>query len=202
MEISTKFNSVKERVNLSERKTTKLIKYAIILAVLLVVITLGLKVFNKSDNSSIDNKKVELKPAWGSQTLNKEFSFPLKNSEGEEVSSIKYFIDNAELRDEIIVKGKQAQSVKGRTFLILNIKVKNEFTQSIEINTKDYVRLSVGGNDTEWFAPDIHNDPLEVQAISTEPTRLGFAINESDKNLTIAVGEINGEKEKIQLTLN
>ena len=127
------------------------------------------------------------------------FAFPLKDNKVEKVAEVKYMIEKAELRDEIIVQGKRATAVKGRTFLIFNLKVSNEFTQSIEINTKDYVRLSVNGNEEEWLAPDIHNDPVTVQAISTKYTRVGFPINDSDTNLIIRIGEIEGEKEKIPL---
>ena len=102
--------------------------------------------------------------------------------------------------DEIIVEGKRATTVKGRTFLIVTLKITNEYTQSIDMDTRDYVRLSVEPNQ-EWQAPDIHNDPVQVQAISTKYTRLGFPINETDKNLILRVGEINGTKEEIPLTL-
>src|SRR3989344_3040507 len=131
--------------------------------------------------------------------FNKEFLFPLKNDKGEEVAKLKYLIEKAELRDEIVVKGQRAKAIKGRTFLILNLKIANEFNQSIEIKSRDYVRLSVNGNKDEWLAPDIHNAPVEVQAISTKYTRIGFPINDTDHDLVIRVGEINGDKEEIAL---
>ena len=71
----------------------------------------------------------------------------------------------------------------------------------IKINTKDFIRLSVNNNQNEWLAPDLHNDPVEVQAISTKNTRLGFPVNESDKNLVLQVGEIEGYKQQISLSL-
>jgi hypothetical protein len=59
----------------------------------------------------------------------------------------------------------------------------------------------VNGNTSELLAPDIHNDPVEVQAISTKPTRVGFPINDTDKKLTLFIGEINGQKDKVELGL-
>ena len=97
------------------------------------------------------------------------------------------------------MKGQRARAVQGRNFLILNLKLTNQYTQAIEIKTSDYVRLSVN-NKNEFLAPDIHNDPVAVQPISTKYTRIGFPINDSDKNLMLRIGEIKGKKETIKLS--
>jgi hypothetical protein len=173
------------------------------LIVLLLLAGLFFMIRNANSTSSIPgvtDDRLELKKPIATQTLNKTFAFPLKDAQGKEVSKIRYTIERAELRDEIIVKGQRATSVKGRTFLIFPIKVTNSYNQPIELNVRDYVRLTVN-NSTEKLAPDIHNDPVEVQAISTKQTRLGFPINDTDTNLVIQVGEINGSKETIKLNL-
>ncbi len=154
------------------------------------------KVIN-SDNSK--STQIEVAPAVASTSINKEFTFPLKNEKGSEVSKIKYVIESAELRNEIIVKGQRARSVKGRIFLILNLKIVNDFKQKIEIQTADYVRLSVNGNKEVWLAPDTHSDPVAIQAISTKYTKIGFAVNESDKDILLRIGEINGEKQELPI---
>lgn len=148
--------------------------------------------------SSLSTSKIEIKEAKATQVINKEFTFPLVDK-GVELSKIKFVVESAELRDEIIVKGQRATSVSGRTFLILNLKVTNEFNQLINISTRDYIRLLKNGSASELLAPEIHNDPVEIQAISTKYTRLGFAINENDTNLIMRVGEINGEKQDIEI---
>lgn len=185
------------------KKNFKIWKSVVIIIAAILLIYGGAKIVKSLNlgNNSVAGEKIDVLPARASQDINKEFTFPLKNNDGEEVSSIRMTIDKVELRDQIIISGKPATSVKGRVFLIINLKIKNEFNQTININTRDYIRLSVNNNGEEWLAPNIHNDPVEVQAISTKPTRLGFAINESDKNLELMVGEINGDKEKISLDL-
>jgi len=145
--------------------------------------------------------QVEVMGASKTADLNKEFKFPLKDESGENVAEVKYMIEKVELRKEIIVKGQKAEAIQGRIFLILNLKITNDFNQPIQINTKDYVRLSVNGNENEWLAPNIHNDPVEVQAISTQYTRVGFSIFETDKNLVLRLGEIDGEKEKFPIEI-
>ncbi len=151
-------------------------------------------------NISIASSKPTVADAKASNNIGREFSFPLVNASGEKVSEVRFVFEKAELRDEIIVQGQKANSVKGRVFFVLNLKIINEHNQAVEINTRDYVRLAVSGNESEWLAPEIHNDPVEVQPISTKYTRLGFTINETDKNLTLRVGEISGEKEEITIS--
>lgn len=187
--------------NFSVNKYFKFFKIGAIAIVVVLLLYGAVKVigsFNLGTKIG-SGQKIDVLPARSSQDINKEFSFPLRNGDGEEVSKIKMTIDKVELRDQIIISGKAATSVKGRVFLIINLKVKNEFNQTIKINTRDYIRLSVNNNEEEWLAPNIHNDPVEVQAISTKPTRVGFAINETDKDLVLTVGEINGDKERIEL---
>ncbi len=150
--------------------------------------------------AGIQDNKINIQKAKSTYLLNREFLFPLKDATGKEISKLKYIIQTAELRDEIIIKGQKATTVRGRTFLILNLKITNDYNKSIQINARDYIRLIVD-NSSEKLAPDIHNDPVEIQAISTKLTRLGFPINDTDINLTLRVGEIDGKKELIKLNL-
>lgn len=172
----------------------------ILIAVPLLFIVV-VKLFRDASTNSQSNSQIEVKGAISGETLNKEFNFPLKDDKGEEVSRIKYLVEKAELRDEIITEGKRATAVKGRLFLVLILKITNEFEKPIEINTRDYVRLSVNGNEGELLAPETHNDPVEVQAISTKYTRVGFIINDTDRDFVLHIGEIKGEKEKVSLDL-
>lgn len=135
------------------------------------------------------------------QSINKDFNFSLKDSKGSEVGKFKYNIQSAELDNQIIIKGAKATAVKGRAFLVINLKITNSNSQTIQINTRDYIRLSVNGS-AELLAPDIHNDPEEIQANSTKYTRVGFAVNESNKSLKLIVGEISGSKTDIILNLH
>lgn len=132
--------------------------------------------------------------------INRSFAFPLRDSNGKEIGKLSYSIESAELRKQIIVKGKRATAVDGRIFLIINLKIVNVLNQGLEVNSRDYIRISVNGRTKELFAPDIHNDPVEVQAISTKNTRVGLAINETDRDIKLQVGEINGKKEIIPVS--
>lgn len=176
----------------------------IIGAIAVILFVLVLFLLARQQSSTVlqyDDQRAEAPLAKAKQVLNKTFYFPLKDAKGTEISKIVYTIQDAQLQDEIIVKGQRARAVKGRTFLVLNVKIKNDHKQTIEISSRDYVRLSL--NDSkELLAADIHNDPVQVQAISTKYTRIAFPINDSDKNLILHIGEISGKKEELELNFN
>lgn len=186
-----------------------LIKFA--LPVLIVVIfVFGAIGIIRSFNSTaaVSNEVTEVGVALPKpiavKNLNRSFNFPLTDEEGESVGSFDYTIENVELRKQIIVQGKRATSVEGRVFLILNLKVINNLDQAISLNTRDYIRVIVNNNSKELLAPDIHNDPVEVQAISTKYSRLGLAINSTDINnpIILQIGEIGGKKQTIEVKFN
>lgn len=154
---------------------------------------------NKSSLTS--NVKNDLAPPKATQEINKDFQFPLKDQKGEEISKLNFVVENAEVRDQIVVKGQRASAISGRDFLVLNLKITNDFKKTVQINTRDYLRLSVNNNEKELLAPEIHNDPVEVQATSTKYTRVAFAIDESAKSLKLRVGEIDKDKTVIDLTV-
>jgi len=136
---------------------------------------------------------------YGHQKINKEFKFSVKNAAGTEITRIRYNIQSADLQNDIILKGQRATAVKGKTFLIINLKITNDSDKTLQINSRDYIRLSVN-NSKEFLASDIHNDPILIQAISTKYSRIGFPINDTDKRLMLLVGEIDGNKTDITLS--
>lgn len=190
----------------------RIVRYKNLILVLigLVAVIIGISVwyFLKTPQSSskqilkVGDTRLEVSQAKAQTTISKGFEFPIKADKASEAVHVGYFIDNVELRDEIVVKGQKATALKGKSFLIINLKITNNSNSPIIINTKDYVRLIVSNNDKELIAPDIHNDPVEVQAISTKLTRLGFPVNDSDTTLSLKVGEINGSKTDIPLSFN
>lgn len=180
-------------------KKSYILPIVLVLVGIFAVYFIGNTIRNTTSSVLSDtDQRISIKKPKAQQVINKEFLFPLKDDKGKEVSKVKYFIQDVQLQDEIVVKGQRATAVKGRTFLVIYLKITNDFTQDISLKTRDYVRLMVNNN-SEKLAPDVHNDPVDIQAISTKYTRLGFPINDSDTNLILQVGEINGNKQNIKL---
>jgi|Napbiome12C3dose_1001474.scaffolds.fasta_scaffold00012_80 hypothetical protein len=191
-----------QSLSLKKREVFLIITILVLIAALVVTL-MSVNSINASANNTLSGSasKAQIQAPTAKIPLNKEFSFPIKNDKNQEVGKIKYLINGAEERDEIIIKGQKATAVAGRTFLILNLKIDNNSKNGIQMNTRDYVRLTVN-NGSEWLAPDIHNDPVEIQAISTKYTRIGFPISDTDKKLKLQIGEINGDKEIVDLKLS
>lgn len=183
----------------SRGSSTKFFKYILVLIIIITGIVVLRSVFTKSETpSSLASDKLQIKDALYRQDLNRDVKVPISGSIDEEVEPVNMKIENIELRDEIIVQGQKASSVAGRAFFVVNLKLINPLKQGVEINTKDYMRLAEGDK-AEWLAPDIHNDPVLVQAISTKPTRLAFPVSSDTRNFKLQVGEISGEKEQIEI---
>lgn len=168
-------------------------------AIMLLVVFLLVWQIGKAIGGNSRDARVPVRMAKAVAQVNKEFQYPVKNEKGVEVTKMKYSVESAELRDEIIVKGQRATAIQGRLFLILTIKIINDYAKSLEINARDYVRLSMNGKDTELLAADIHNDPVLVQPVSTKYTRVGFPINDNDKDFVMHIGELSGKKEQVPL---
>lgn len=146
--------------------------------------------------------QTDLQAPIATQAIDRQIELPLTGSvkpkAGDPGQQLIFMIESAELRKQILVKGQPQTAAPGRLFLIFNLKLTNSLDKGLNINTRDYVRLSINGS-SEKLAPDIHNDPVEVQAISTKYTRLGFPVSETDKQFTIQLGDIKGEKVEIPL---
>lgn len=178
-------------------------KLPFILVILAIVLVSGIIFFStngaKSDVAGIQTN-ANIPTPVAAQKINRTFSFPLNDQSGKKVSTFTYTIDTVELRNDIAVKGQKATATDGKVFLIINLKITNDYNKSISINSRDFIRVMVN-NLPEKLAPDIHSDPVEVQAISTKYTKVALLINETDKDITLQVGEIAGKKEMVSLQL-
>ena len=126
--------------------------------------------------------------------MNQEFLISLR----EVKEAVKYEVVSAELLEEINLRGQKVRAADNRIFLIFNIKITNPNTTGVQINSRDYVRISSFLTD-DWIAPDIHNDPIEVQALSAKYTRIGFAVDNTTNSFRVKTGEIKGEKVDFEL---
>ncbi|MFV1917715.1 MAG: hypothetical protein ACC618_04535 [Patescibacteria group bacterium] len=130
--------------------------------------------------------------------LNKKYSFSLNDKFGEIIGDFTYTLKDYEITKDVYVSGRKAKTTGDKSILVVRLEVINNNDKAVVINTRNYIRLSVN-NQESWFAPEIHDDPLEVQSSATKIVSIGFPIKDSDANLRLQVGEPDGEKEVIEL---
>lgn len=178
---------------------SRLQKYMLPIIALIVIVLVGVGVFvGKQLNASttLADQNTQAPAIQEQLPINKTFSFPVNDSNGQKVTDISYTITSVDKQDQVIIKGQRASAVSGRTFFIINIKLTNTSSQTIQLNSRDYIRITAGKN-SELYAADMYNDPIVVQPLSTEYTRLGFPIDSSEKQVTLHVGELSGQKTNI-----
>lgn len=182
------------------KKILSLFIFLLILVGIVSAIAFILKQTLSPGPKETTDNRVKIEQAKAAMTINKDFTFFLKDTKGKDSAKFTYTVDAVELRDEIVIKGKKATAIAGKTFLIVNLKITNTSEQPISVNTGAYIRLSINDNEKELLAPDIHNDPVEVQPISTKITRVGFPLSDSDSKLKLLVGEVSKDKTTIDIT--
>lgn len=177
-------------------------KYIVIgILILTIGYFLGRSLIRQSGSNQIgkiEGVETELAQPLAKKSISQGFSFPLKSG-NDTIGNMNYTIESVELQKEIVIKGQKGRAVPGRAFLVANLKLANDSNQPVKLNSRDYIRLTVQG-EQEQRAPDIHNDPIEVQAISTKYTRVGFPVDENLKSFTLRIGEITGQKVPIEVS--
>lgn len=163
--------------------------YLAVILLLIIAFFIG-KSFN---NTPVTDPQIASLAIRKQQTINKTFQFPVKDDKGNEITKINYTIESVTTQTQVIIKGQFATAIKGKEFLIVNLKMGNTSDSIVQINSRDYIRVSVNHN-SDFLAADIHNDPVQIQPISTKYTSIGFPINDTDKNITLHIGEIDGKK--------
>jgi hypothetical protein len=202
--LSSPNSSFSSRASMNNFKKNFKKQYVYLLPVLLVGLVILISIVSflgkqTTDVKGAQDQRVAINKPLAVEELNKSYSYSLTDGSDKKIK-IKFEFQSCELRDQIVVKGSPAVAIKGRVFLVCNLKLVNDSTTGVAMRTSDYVRLIVDNN-SDRLAPDIHNDPVQIQPISTKLTRLGFAIDDTAKKLQLQVGEINGKKDTFELHL-
>lgn len=130
--------------------------------------------------------------------LKKSYQFSALTNQGKTANDkIKFTLVNAQKTDQVSVQDKTFTAKNNKLFLIVNLELKNDATQSLNIMPGDLIRLSYNGDDSNMFAPDLHNNLVLVAAISTKLDRVGFVIPDDAKNFKLTVGELDGKKDTV-----
>ncbi len=168
---------------------------------LVVIVFFGVRFAMSRTAKSAGGEQLGVVSNTGTLTtsVGREFSFKVYDKNKKLADPVKYTITTAQLTKQIIIQGQKATAVSGRNFLIINLKLVNDYNDSLFLNTRNYIRVQPEGTQDK-LAPEIHNDTVEVQPLSTKLTRVGLPVDEGVKNFTLYVGELEGEKTEIPIS--
>lgn len=151
--------------------------------------------FQSAKNSSSGTKTAEAKVF---SEVKRSFEFPAEITNGG-VETIIFTIDEAEIKDEIKVQGKPRPAPEEKAYLLLRLELVNDSVEELVFQSPNFVRL-IGEGDKK-FAPDFHNGKVTIDPLSVRRDLISFIVDESARTFSLLVGELGGEKERVEVTL-
>ena len=174
------------------------IKIAVV-GFLVVLLALGgfyLSGLRKANKLSPSGNRQVASEVTATADINQQFEFKGINSRSQP-KSLKLTLVNVERKDEIKVKKEPRRASKSRDYLLIRIEIENSHPEKIALVTSNYIRLE--GENGKLFAPDYHNGNVVVDPISTRRDTVVFTVDASRKSFIFQVGELEGEKQKIEV---
>lgn len=140
-------------------------------------------------------KNEKLANLFDQTEIKRDFEFPIQNV-GKKVS-LKFSLISAQLTNTVANQGKPIKSTADKQFLIIFLELQNDSQYPLKINSQDFVRL-IGEGDKK-YASDLYNGQIEVSPISVKKDEIGFLVAANQKQFKIQVGEIEKDKEIIEI---
>lgn len=133
-------------------------------------------------------------------TINRKIEIPIRSSTGT-VTGEKLAINLSTIdkSNRILIQGKPATARAGKTFIILNLEIDNSTKNQLTVRPVDFIRLQ--DSEGRSFASDVHNESVKAEPVSIKRTRVGFVVDENQKNFKFLIGEITGEKQTVEVSI-
>lgn len=187
---------------LKKLKMNKKAFYIILGIILLSIFGFKLAAKVKNNISSKSDPKKIVSTAKQKVDLKREFEFkiPIVDDQGRfsaKQEKIKFILTEAEIKDDIKVKGEDRKAKEGQHYLILRIELQNDSPNRLAIISNKYVRLI--GLDGKKYSPDFHNAMVAIDPLSVRRDLVAYIINKDSKNFTFQVGELESDKQTIEI---
>ena len=79
------------------------------------------------------------------------------------------------------------------------MEINNPTNDKLNVRPVDFFRMVDDAGNS--YAADVHNDPVKAEPISIKKTRIGYVVAENQNTFKFLVGEINGEKQNIEINI-
>lgn len=132
--------------------------------------------------------------------INQNFSVQARTNDKLRVrdADLSVTLTDTTINNTLLIQGKRASTREGKTFLIINMEVENQFQVPLYIFPIDLLRLV--REDGKRIAPSVHQGTVEVRPVSTKKSNVGFVIDPNEKDFKIEVGEVNRDKQVIEIS--
>ncbi|GEM_PF-1667011 len=196
--IKNPFKNFKFPKKLPEMDSTKIL---VIIGCLVVIAAVGIFAFTKSKSSkNSSGSAVSNVSVLASASIAKDVNVPIRDKNGKEVGqNLKVKFTTADRAKKILFQGRPLSSRQGKAFVVINIEIDNPTKDRLTVRAVDFIRLVA--SDGKNFAPDIQTDAIKVEPLSSKNTRTIFIIEDSLKKVKFLIGEINGNRETVEITI-
>jgi len=127
--------------------------------------------------------------------LDKNFDFKVKISPEEEIN-LKMVLLGVKKVKTVATNSQPLQANPGEEFFILTLEYENNHSQALRVDSQNFFRLIRG---EKKHAADFYNGQIELPAISVKKDEIGFVVAEGEKSFKLQVGQVEGEKEEIEI---
>lgn len=110
--------------------------------------------------------------------------------------TIEMSIPRARKLSQVQVKGEPIDAPENKVFLALDLELSNSGQEALGFFSRDYFRLLKNGKP---YAPQFYNRGVGIAPVSVKNDRIAFLVEKDEKIFQIQVGELNGEKEILEL---
>lgn len=166
----------------------------------IVIVVLGFTLLGRGGSKTkkgSQQSQVQSSNAKATVDINKDFEFKAVNVKKER-KSVRLTLLSAERKDEIKVKGETRTLPKGEDYLLLRLEIDNTTSEKLAITPSDLIRLE--DENGKLFAPDYHNGAIVLEPLSVKRDLVSFMTTAKDKQFSLRIGELDGEKEKIDIS--
>lgn len=187
--------------NMDRNKRKKIGTIALLLVIVMVIgafaVTRGAA--NSNSQASSNSTKVlsgDTSNAKATATVGKTFTFKAIN-QNKVKKDIKFTVLSVERKDEIKVQKEIRKGNKQSDFLLVRIEIENPHSERLALAPADMIRLQDARG--KFFSPDFHNGNVILDPLSVKKDLLSFVVSRDIKKFTFQVGELEGDKEKIEV---
>lgn len=178
--------------------TDTLKKRGVQLFILIAILVIASYQFGRSQRPTSSVSQQRTLSQVYSKVIRVDQSVELPVTSGKEKETVIITFTTAEKTDQVVVDDKEIRARQDKLFLIANFEIDNNLVTKATILPAEVIRL-VTEKDKK-FAPDLHNNQIDILPISTKIDRVGFVISKDAKDLKLQVGPLTGEKKIIQLS--